>query len=855
MFICCAIAYILGLFWFSDMRNRRFRSFFLLGIEVFIWTLLNAITIVSKIEFFPIIYTLRMVMVCIIPFGISWFTLNFINSPLKDKKWIRNLFILLPMIDILCMASNPFHHYYFLDYSFPLPARAPLFWVHTAMDSLLIIIIISMLMRYIIKEARKNPLLILTGVGLLIPYTINTRYSFGMSSFPHDITPIGFFVAFILFMFVAYRAQFLNFKMGLFSSTMDSIDDVIILSNERRVVVDVNQRALDTFPEIQITVGRTQADDICNHVRSRAADEKSLELIDAIEHGQDISGECTIYMPNGETRAFALVRRTVYEGASKSGHILIMTDVSNYHEMALRAERASLAKSSFLSNMSHEMRTPMNAIIGMTNIGMSASGISQKDYSLAKINDASKHLLGIINDILDMSKIESGKFELSEVEFDFEKMVQQASNIVYFRVEEKKHSFSAYIDRAIPGILIGDDQRLSQVMANLLGNAVKFTPDNGTIRISTYLLGEENGVCTIKIAVTDSGIGISPEQQSELFHPFYQAENSTSRKFGGTGLGLTISKSIVEMMGGEIWVESEPGKGSTFSFTVQMKRGRMQSERRSVPETDMAHLRVLVVDDDPDILKDFKGIANGFGISCDIADNGEEALRLVELNDAYDICFVDWAMPDMTGTELIEELKKKISAPTASFVVMVSFVDYNMVAKEANEAGVDEFLQKPLFPSAIKEAITRRCGAEEHYVMEVEADVSGIYENRCILLAEDIEINREIVLTLLEPTLLEIDCAENGIEAVRMFSQSPEKYEMIFMDVQMPEMDGYEATRSIRALDAPNAKTIPIVAMTANVFREDIEKCLEAGMSGHIGKPFDYEAVLEQLRLYIQGQR
>jgi len=725
------------------MRNRRFRSFFLLGIEVFIWTLLNAITMVSQAAFFPVIYSLRMVMVCIIPFGVSWFTLNFISSPLKDRKWIRNLFIILPLIDIICMASNPFHHFYFADYSYPIPARAPLFWVHTAMDFLLIIIIVVMLMRYIIKEARKNPLLILTGVGLLIPYSINMWYSFGMSSFQHDVTPIGFFITFILFMFVAYRAQFLNFRMGLFSTTMDSIDDIIVLSNEKRVIVDINQRALETFPEMQITVGRTNADDFCNQVKIRAANEKSLELIDAIQHGQDINGECAVYMPNGEKRAFALVRRTVYEGNTVSGHILIMTDVSNYHEMALRAERASMAKSDFLSNMSHEMRTPMNAIIGMTNIGMTATTITQKDYSLAKINDASKHLLGIINDILDMAKIESGKFDLSEVEFDFERMVQHASDIVSFRLEEKQQNFSAYIDSAIPKTLIGDDQRLLQVMTNLLGNAVKFTPEKGTVKICAYLQGEENGVCTVKIVVTDTGIGISPEQQSELFNPFYQAENSTSRKFGGTGLGLTISKNIVEMMGGVMIVESEPGKGSTFSFTIQMKRGGAQNQGHGAQEKSPAH------------------------------------------------------RPGCASDE-------------------------------------------PFTPK------------EAHYVKEAEADVSGIYKNRCILMAEDIEINREIVLTLLEPTMLEIDCAENGIEAVRMFSETPEKYEMIFMDVQMPEMDGYEATRIIRALDAPNAKTIPIVAMTANVFREDIQKCMDAGMNGHIGKPLNYEAILEQLRLSIQ---
>jgi len=266
--------------------------------------------------------------------------------------------------------------------------------------------------------------------------------------------------------------------------------------------------------------------------------------------------------------------------------------------------------------------------------------------------------------------------------------------------------------------MIGDNQRLAQVITNLLGNAIKFTPEKGNIKINTFFLGEENGVCTIKISVSDSGIGIDPEQQSDLFQAFAQAEAHTSRKFGGTGLGLPISKSIISLMGGEIWVESEPGKGSDFIFTVQLRRG------------------------------------------------------------------------------------------------------------EAKE-------QKSL---AKKETIS---------------DISGIFKGRHVLLVEDVDINREILVTLLEPTLMEIDCAISGTEAVRMFSDAPEKYEMILMDIQMPDMDGYEATRTIRTLNAPNAATVPIIAITANVFKEDIENCLSVGMNGHIGKPFDFDEILEKLQIYF----
>jgi len=402
------------------------------------------------------------------------------------------------------------------------------------------------------------------------------------------------------------------------------------------------------------------------------------------------------------------------------------TDISNLKEAEKQllqmqvTEQANKAKSLFLSTMSHEMRTPLNAIIGMTAIGRSTGDLTQKNRALDKIDDASRHLLGIINDVLDMSKIEAGKFELSPAEFSFEKMLQRVVNVVSFRAGDKRQRFTVSSDPNIPPVMHGDDQRLAQIITNLLGNAVKFTPEGGSVRLSARLVCEDCGECSIRFEVTDSGIGISVEQQSRLFQSFQQADGNTSRKFGGTGLGLSISKNIVEMMGGTITVESELGKGATFAFTIPMKRGDAQAYEQLVRET---------------------------------------------------------------------------------------------------ESGVEDSVN---------------------------------FEGRRILLAEDVEINREIVLSLLESTRLGIDCAANGAEAVRMFQADPERYDAILMDVQMPEMDGYEATRLIRATSAARAADIPIIAMTANVFREDIEKCLAAGMNDHLGKPIDIHDVQEKLRQYFE---
>jgi signal transduction histidine kinase/ActR/RegA family two-component response regulator len=427
-----------------------------------------------------------------------------------------------------------------------------------------------------------------------------------------------------------------------------------------------------------------------------------------------------------EERAFSEDEVSILRSGS-----LLLANVMVRNEMTrnlLRAREEAIssakAKSNFLSAVSHEMRTPLSAVIGMTAIGKSAASLEKKDYAFEKIGDASTHLLSVINDILDMSKIEANKLELFSAEFSLEKTLRKAIDIVHFRMEDKQQNFTVNIDENIPDTLIGDDQRLTQVVANLLSNAVKFTPEQGSLRLDARLLKEkENGACTLQVEVTDTGIGIAPEQQAKLFSPFQQAESGISRKFGGTGLGLAISKRIVEMMGGKIWIKSKLGKGSTFIFTLQVRRGAK----------------------------------NPNGLSAPAAGAGDS----------------------------------------------------------------------------------------------VRAGETNCFDGRRVLLAEDVEINREIVQTLLEPTGLEIDCAEDGAKAVEMFSADPCRYDLIFMDVQMPEVDGCEAARRIRALGVPGAKTVPIVAMTANVFKEDIEKCLESGMDSHLGKPLDFDEVLKTLRQYL----
>ena len=566
------------------------------------------------------------------------------------------------------------------------------------------------------------------------------------------------------------------------------------------------------------------------------------------------------------------------------------------------ATAASEAKSSFLSNMSHEIRTPMNAIIGMTAIGKAADDMTRKNYCFEKIENASQHLLGVINDVLDMSKIEANKFELSNVEFNFEKMLQRVVSIIAFRADEKKQNLTVNIDKSIPRTLIGDDQRLAQVITNLLGNAIKFTSERGSIKLDTRFLGEENGVYTIRIAVKDSGIGISPEQQQHLFHSFEQADSKTSRRYGGTGLGLVISKNIIEQMGGSIELESDLGKGSSFSFTFKAKHGNRMNPCLSEAEICWNNVSVLAVDDDQETLDHISGIIQSFGTNCDTALSTKEAMALINTNGMYDIYLIDWKMPDMDGIKLAEKIKNSSDSQSNAVIIMISAAEWSSVADEAKKSGVDKFLSKPLFPSAIMNAIIEAIGIKTFINGRISANSDGLFKGYKILLAEDIEINREIVLTLVEASLLEVDCAENGLEAVNMFKKFPGEYDLILMDLQMPEMDGYQATHTIRAIEAERnrnlliqdtdndtsfakdsvefakqsvqastsfaknsmefasqtpkqllefSKRIPIIAMTANVFREDIEKCLDAGMNDHIGKPLDVEELFIKLKKYL----
>ena len=427
----------------------------------------------------------------------------------------------------------------------------------------------------------------------------------------------------------------------------------------------------------------------------------------------------------GQVEDFAGLLVPMKDQQQQDGGVMLMLhDVTALKRSREEALEASKAKSAFLSNMSHEIRTPMNAIIGMTSIGKRETDVERKNYAFEKIEIASTHLLGVINDILDISKIESGKMELAPVTFSFPQMLDRVLSVISLKMHDKRQHFSVVVDPAIPETLFGDDQRLAQVITNILSNATKFTPEKGGIEFTAKLLSTRDDASVIQVSVKDSGIGMSRQEQSKLFNIFQQAQAGTARQYGGSGLGLAISRRILELMGGEIRVESEKGRGACFIFTVPL----------GIPK-----------------------------VSESTADAGQAA------------------------------------------------------------------------DNGLKEAEGQ----------------SGDFSGKVILLADDVDINLEIAMALLEPTHITIDTARNGREAVDAFAAHPGRYDLILMDVQMPDVDGLQATERIRALDLPRAATIPIIAMTANVFREDIEKCLDAGMNDHLGKPIVMQEVMKILSRYL----
>ncbi len=516
------------------------------------------------------------------------------------------------------------------------------------------------------------------------------------------------------------------------------------------------------------------------------------------------------------------------------------------------AHRANEYKSIFLARMSHEIRTPINAIIGMTYIAKKAKDIDTVRDSLNKITTSSAHLLGLVNDILDMSKIEADKFELIEEEFNLEKMLMNVYTIAGVKADEKALNLLVSLENGLSTRFIGDSLRLSQILTNILSNACKFTPARGAIRL-TVSCPEKNSLSSlVRFTIQDSGIGMTDEQISRLFAPFEQADSNTSRQFGGTGLGLAICARIVELMGGDIRVESTFGKGSTFIITVKLKNSVQFDSTRLDASIDMRSTKIMVVDECEEVRSFFTNLFQELAVSVVTAEGAEPALALLQQSrdsSPFSIVFLDWDTLGCEGIAFIKKIKADFSGEV--IVVLVSMSRFAEIEDKATEAGVNRFLPKPVFSSTVINLVNEVLGVArcETYQESLE----GVnFEGKRILLVEDNEINCEIACAYLEHTGIAIDMATNGVEAIEKFLGASGKYDLILMDINMPVMDGYTASKRIRTeeLDRGWSKT-PIVAMTANSFKEDISRCFEAGMDDHLAKPMNVDIVVQILQKHL----
>lgn len=575
-------------------------------------------------------------------------------------------------------------------------------------------------------------------------------------------------------------------------------------------------------------------------------------------------GTYKMYGPDGKIRdIMATFIATEYEG--KPGVLGWLTDISKIKaaEAEMRrakelAEETTRIKSDFLANMSHEIRTPMNAIIGMTHLALKTDLTPRQQEYLKKIQTSSQHLLGVINDILDFSKIEAGKLKIEQIDFDLEKVLENVATLITEKATAKGLELLFDIEPNLPRNFIGDPLRMGQILINYANNAVKFT-EKGEITITVKLKEYRDRDVVLYLGVKDTGIGLTEEHQGTLFQSFQQADTSTTRKFGGTGLGLAICKRIAALMGGEVGVESEYGKGSTFWCTVCLQKSTLPP-RRMVLSRDIQGKRVLVVDDNENARLIMKDLLEQMKFDVDLVSSGQEALDAVAAADTFDrpyeIVFLDWQMPFMDGLEVARRIKK-ISLKHKPHHLIVTAYGREEVFQEAESTGIADVLVKPVNASIVFDSLARLLGETGENVANSNYEPPSLLADRLktiqgakILLVEDNEVNQEVAIELLQDAGFVVDLAENG--RIALAKVKTNDYDLVLMDMQMPEMDGISATIQLR--QDPDYQTLPIVAMTANVMQGDRDRCLSAGMNDHVAKPIEPEDLWNTLLKWIPPQ-
>ena len=634
------------------------------------------------------------------------------------------------------------------------------------------------------------------------------------------------------------------FRDSLFSDLSQNVNDVFVILEEKTdevVYVTPNIDSVLGVKEEDVKKDITTIDGI-NVDRLIASNLMELNKKDKISWTQEYlnndSGETRYLEITAYHTEFGSLKRIVIVISDRSEERKLQNALSSSLEIA---KNANAAKSNFLANMSHDIRTPMNAIVGYSTLLIKDADDKNKIIEIGKkITYSSQHLLSLINDVLDMSKIESGRTSLNSDKVDVSEVINNISEIVQVQTKSKKQSFEIKTKGNIPPYIYADKLRLTQILLNLLSNAVKYTEKNGTISLVVEGYGNNGQTCHLRFIVSDNGQGMSREFIEKIFEPFSRETNSMTNKIQGTGLGMSITKSIIDLMGGTIDIQSELGKGSVFTVDLIFSVPLDENDDNFFADHEIT--RVLVGDDEIDITENIQSILSDAGLECDAAIGGlesvDKATRAYEDNNSYDVIILDWKMPDMDGVECVRRIRKEIGKDVPIFVL--SSYDVSEIEDEAKKAGVDLFLPKPFFLSNFQRVLDTYYQNKAN--TEEEGNNSDDFSGVKILVAEDNEINAEIITELLDSIGIKCVIAEDGLEALRVFTEeSPDEFDMIFMDIQMPIMDGYESARRIRASNNTRAKSIPIIAMTANAFEDDVKASMASGMNAHISKPIDFE--------------